>query len=120
MIKTNMQVKIAKTLILTSIRFQIIPGIWNGKHRRVRRLKPIKRPTKRSMERANGDECCGLGTYFSLFCQRETAKKSRDGTGTGLEDVKALNDLTITRQYTQKQWRRICGMPVMGIGVDRD
>lgn len=54
---------------LTSTRFQINPGSSNGRQRRVRRLNPIKRPTKRSMDRARGDECCGLGTNFSLFCR---------------------------------------------------
>lgn len=54
---------------LTSMRFQINPGSWNGRQRRVRRLKPMRRPAKRSMDIASGDECCGFGTNFSLFCR---------------------------------------------------
>lgn len=84
---------------LTNIRFQISPGSWNGRQRRVLRLNPIKRPTKRSMDRARGDECCGLGTNFSLFCrtpphithhirihvekQRERKRESGRGRGHG-------------------------------------
>lgn len=40
----------------------------------MRRLRPIRRPTNRSMDRASGVECCGLGTYFSLFCRHDPHK----------------------------------------------